>query len=158
MNTKLMEGLIGAKMNVNQIDTPFKVFKEARHKGDTATMERAMGYVNDCTARAEEYSAEADKGLEEDAREAREKEKLELEKRIEKRREERELLEEEKIERKDADTVEVSEEGMALLKADTELDSTSSSESKAEAAEPVIYSKTGVVNQEESGVTVSVSV
>lgn len=158
MNIKLMEGLIGAKMNVNQIDTPFKVFKEARHKGDTAAMERAMGYVNDCTARAEEYSAEADKGLEEDAREAREKEKLELEKRIEERREERELLEEEKIERKDADTVEVSEEGMALLKADTELDSTSSSESKAEAAEPVIYSKTGVVNQEESGVTVSVSV
>lgn len=145
-------------MNVNQIDTPFKVFKEARHKGDTATMERAMGYINDCTARAEEYSAEADKGLEEDAREAREKEKLELEKRIEERREERELLEEEKIERKDADTVEVSEEGMALLKADTELDSTSSSESKAEAAEHVIYSKTGVVNQEESGVTVSVSV
>ena len=46
MNTKTMEGLVGARTNIELLNTPFRVFKEARRKGDTETMKRAMGYVN----------------------------------------------------------------------------------------------------------------
>ena len=73
MHTKTMEGLIGARTNMNLMNTPMRVFKEARRKGDTETMERAMGYVGDFSDKAEEYKAEADKGMEEDAKEARKK-------------------------------------------------------------------------------------
>lgn len=73
MNTKTMEGLVGARTNMNLMNTPMRVFKEARRKGDTATMERAMGYADEFSGKAEDYKAEADKGMEEDAREAREK-------------------------------------------------------------------------------------
>ena len=71
MNTKTMEGLVGARTNMNLMNTPMRVFKEARRKGDTATMERAMGYADEFSGKAEDYKAEADKGMEEDAREAR---------------------------------------------------------------------------------------
>lgn len=47
MHTKTMEGLIGARTNMEMLNTPFRVFKEARLKGDTAMMERAMGYMGD---------------------------------------------------------------------------------------------------------------
>ena len=76
MNTKTMEGLVGARTNMNLVNTPMRVFKEARRKGNTAAMERAMGYAAEFSDKAQEYKAEADKGMEEDAREAREKAKL----------------------------------------------------------------------------------
>lgn len=89
MNTKTMEGLAGASTNMNLLNTPMRVFKEARRKGDIDTMERAMGYVGDFSEKAEEYQKKADEGIKEDAEEAREKEKLAREKAIEKRREEK---------------------------------------------------------------------
>ena len=79
MNTKTMEGLVGARTNMNLLDTPMRVYKEARRKGNTATMERAMGYAGEFSGKAEEYKAEADKGMEEDAKEAREKATLQSE-------------------------------------------------------------------------------
>lgn len=94
MNTKTMEGLIGAGANMKLADTPMRVFKEARRKGDTATMERAMGYVSEFEDKAKEYRAQAEKGTQEEAKEAREKAALEREEAIEKRREERKALEE----------------------------------------------------------------
>lgn len=89
MHTKTMEGLIGARTNMNMTEVPMRVFKEARRKGDTATMERAMGYVNDFQDRAYDYKDKADEGMKEEAKEDREKEKLEREQALEKRREER---------------------------------------------------------------------
>ena len=133
MNTKTMEGLVGASTNINLLNTPFRVFKEARRKGDTATMERAMGYVAEFADKAEDYKSEAYKGMEEDAKEAKEKEKLMREEAIQKRREEREKLDEwideNRSEDKDViniDTVEISEEGRALLKDNTDLGYTDS--------------------------------
>ena len=76
MHTKTMEGLIGARTNMNLMNTPMRVFKEARRKGDTETMERAMGYVGDFSDKAEEYKAEADKGMEEDAKESKGKSRV----------------------------------------------------------------------------------
>lgn len=163
MNTKTMEGLIGARTNMELLNTPFRVYKEARRKGDTATMERAMGYVGEFSDKAQEYKAEADKGMEEDAKEAREKAKLEREKAIEKRREERKKLEERIEESRNADTntdiVEISEEGKVLLKDSADLDSTVSDEIKTDAVkEPVTYTKAGEVVPAEQGVSISVSV
>lgn len=125
MNTKTMEGLVGARTNINMTNTPLRVFKEARRKGDTATMERAMGYVNEFSDKAEQYKTEADEGMKEDAKEAREKAKLEREKAIEKRKEERQKLQERIEEGRELreDKVEISEEGMKLLKENADIES-----------------------------------
>lgn len=148
MNTKTMEGLVGARTNMNLMNTPMRVFKEARRKGDTATMERAMGYADEFSDKAEDYKTEADKGMEEDAREAREKAKLQREEAIQKRREEREKLEDRIEGNRNADTntdtVEISEEGKALLKDNVDSGSIGSDEIKMDAVkEPVTYTKTG---------------
>ena len=79
MHTKVMEGIVGARTNMDMVDVPMKVYKEARRKGNTAAMERAMGYVNEFEGKAQEYKAEADEGMKEEAEEFKEKEKLERE-------------------------------------------------------------------------------
>lgn len=163
MNTKTMEGLVGARTNMNLMNTPMRVFKEARRKGDTATMERAMGYADEFSDKAEDYKTEADKGMEEDAREAREKAKLQCEEAIQKRREEREKLEDRIEGNRNADTntdtVEISEEGKALLKDNVDSGSIGSDEIKMDAVkEPVTYTKTGETVSAEQEASISVSV
>ncbi len=144
MHTKTIEGLVGASTNVNLLNTPMRVFKEARRRGDTATMERAMEYAGDFSERAEKYQVKADEGMEEEAKEEKEKEKLEREKAIEKRREEKEKLEDRVEAGKDtkADSVEGRQE---TVKPDT-------------VKEPVIYTKTGEVKPGEQSCNISVSV
>ena len=163
MHTKTMEGLVGARTNMNLLNTPMRVFKEARHKGDMETMERAMGYVGEFSDKAEEYKAEADKGMEEDAKEAREKAKLQREEAIQKRREEREKLEDRIEGNRNADTntdtVEISEEGKVLLKDNVDSGSIGSDEIKMDAVkEPVTYTKTGETVSAEQEASISVSV
>lgn len=165
MNTKTMEGLVGARTNMNLLNTPFRVYKEARRRGDTAAMERSMGYVNDFSDKAEEYKAEADKGMKEDAEEAREKAKAECEKAIQKRKEEREELERrtEDNRGKDTDAVEISEEGKGLLKDQTGQDSGASGELREGKADmlkaaPAIYTKSGKASQNQSETSVNISV
>ena len=139
MHTKTMEGLIGARTNMNLMNTPMRVYKEARRKGDSETMERAMGYANECSDRAEEYKEEADEGMKKDAQEMRRIAREQRKEAIQKRRAEREKLEK-KIEENrndDANTdtketsaclLEISEEGKALLKNNTGVDNTVSAE------------------------------
>ncbi|MEY8334528.1 hypothetical protein AALB53_15700 [Lachnospiraceae bacterium 47-T17] len=165
MHTKTMEGLVGARTNMNLMNTPMRVFKEARRKGDTATMERAMGYVDDFSDKAKEYQAEADKGMEEDAKEARKKAELQREEAVRKRREEREKLEA-KIEENrnadtNADTVEISEDGKVLLKdnLDTDAVGVETDVVKSDAVkEPVTYTKAGDAVPMEQETSISVSV
>lgn len=170
MNTKTMEGLVGARTNMNLVNTPMRVYKEARRKGDTATMERAMGYVDEFSDKAEDYKAEADKGMEEDAKEAREKAKLQREEAVRKRREEREKQEERIEENRNADSntdtketgacfLEISEEGKELLKDNIDSGSVGLDEIKVNAVkEPVTYTKTGEMVPSEQGPGISVSV
>ncbi len=163
MNTKTMEGLVGARTNMNLMNTPMRVFKEARRKGDTETMERAMGYADEFSGKAEEYKAEADEGMKKDAEETRKIAKEQREEAIQKRREEREKLEGKIEESRDADintdTVEISEEGKVLLKDSTGLDNTLSAETKTDAVkEPVTYTKTGETVSAEQSTSISVSV
>jgi len=163
MNAKTMEGLVGARTNMNLMDTPMRVFKEARRKGDTGAMERAMGYVGDFSDKAEDYRAKVDQGMEEDAKEAREKAKAQREEAIQKRREEREKLEGNLKESREADTntdtVEISEEGKVLLKVSIDSDSTVSAETTADAVkEPVTYTKTGERLPAEQSTSTNISV
>lgn len=133
MNTKTMEGIVGAKTNMNMVNTPMRVYREAERKGDTGTMERAMGYAGEYTQKAESYRKKAEEGMKEDAKEAREKEKAEREKAIQKRKEQREEAEKrvEELQNR-TDTVEISEEGKALLKAHTEENAAAETETSTE--------------------------
>lgn len=163
MNTKTMEGLIGARSNMELLNTPFRVFKEARLKGDTAKMEQAMGYMNNCYEDAYAYKEKADEGMKKDVEETRRIAEEQREETIRKRREEREKLEERIEENRNsdigADTVEISEEGKVLLKDNTGLDRTDSDETKIDAIkEPVTYTKAGETVSEEQGPSISVSV
>ncbi len=150
MNTKTMEGLVGASTNIKNMDTPMRVFKDARRRGDISVMKRAMGYAADYAEEAYDYYDKAEKGMEEDAKdakEAREKARELQEKAIQKRKEEQAKLEEKLEKSKEADTVEVSEEGKILLKQNSEMEGTASGEGNLESkGEPVIYTKDGTVN------------
>ena len=122
MHTKTMEGLAGANMSMKLMNTPMRVYKEAERRGDTAVMERAMGYASDFADKAKDYQETTEKGMEEDAKEAREKAKTEQENAIRRRKEEREELEKRIAESQngDTDTVSISESGKAALDGKTD--------------------------------------
>ena len=141
MHVKTMERLVGAGTNMNLLNTPMRVYKEARRRGDTAMMERAMGYVSEFAGKAEEYKAETDEGMKEDAKAAKEKSESEREKAIQKRKEESEKLERRTKENKNEDT-------------DIETDANMDTDKK----EPVIYTKTGEASQNVIGLSTSISV
>lgn len=161
MNAKTMEGLVGARTNMNVLDTPMRVYKDARRRGDQAVMERAMGYVGEFAQKAGEYKVKADEGMKEDAKEAEKEVERATEKAIEKRRKEREEFAERLEKQRDekTDTVEISGEGEELAKELTPTERTDSSETDAdEKKEPVTYTKTGEAAQMDAGVHISVSV
>lgn len=165
MHIKTMEGLVGARTDINLASTPLRVFEEASRKGDTAKMERAMGYVNEMTDSAQKYKAEADQGMKEDAKEVREKAEAERENAIQKRKEEREEFE--KRLEQNRDTVAAGGDENAALKDSSDLEGAEpndgvSMEATADTiqAEPVTYTKTGEVtpSQVEPAANISVSV
>lgn len=167
MHTKTMEGLAGASMNMKLLNTPLRVYKDAERRGDTAVMERAMGYVGEFADKAQDYQQKAEKGMKEDAKEAGEKAKTEQENAIQKRREERDELEKRiaEIRKEDTDTVSISESGKTALdeKTDpvqTDADNGISEEKTADVkkTEPVIYTKTGEASKPEPGMNLFVSV
>lgn len=167
MHTKTMEGLAGASLNMKMLNTPFRVYKEAERRGDTAVMERAMGYVGEFADKAKEYQKKTEKGMKEDANEAREKAELEQENAIRKRKEEREELEKKIAESRNGnkDTVNISENGKAILSEKPGLNQTGTDNSvpveetaDANKMEPVIYTRTGEAAQSESSANLSVSV
>ena len=163
MHVKTMEGLIGARTNIEMINTPFRAYKEARLKGDTAKMEQAMGYMKDFHDDACEYKEEADEGMKKDAEETRKIAEAQREEAIKKRKEEREKLEERIEENRNADnrtdTVEISEEGKVLLKDTMELEPADFDAGKTDAVkEPVTYTKTGETVPVEQEASISVSV
>lgn len=178
MQAKTMEGLMGAGINKELARTPMRVFKEARRKGDTETMERAMGYVNDCEKRAEEYQVKTEEGMKEDAKEARRAEKAAREEAIEKRKEEREESEKRLEAAKEGGgvTLEISEAGKALAKdgtvSDVKAETAETAGTEGGGAEavsietpktdgakaPGLYTGTGEMARSETGGSISVSV
>lgn len=154
MRAKTMEGLIGARTNMELMNTPFRVFKEARRKGDVAKMKRAMGYMNECQEDANEYKAIADDGMKEDAEDTRKIAEKQREEMIKNRREERE---EGKVLFKENTTIE------SRVADGTETDGTNPDDGTNRKPkvdfEPVFYSSAGTVEQsEDTGVKVSASI
>ena len=134
MHAKTMEGLAGASMNMKMMNTPFRVYQEAERRGDTSVMERAMGYVGETADKAEDYQKKVEKGMKEEAKEAREKAKSEQENAVRMRKEEH--GEQEKR---------IAESNMPAETVDVVK------------TEPVIYTKTGEAAKPESGTNISVS-
>lgn len=148
MNVKTMEGITGARTNMNLMNTPMRVYRDARRRGDLAVMERAMGYAGEFADKAEEYKCKAEEGMKEEAEEMREKAKLEAEKFIQKQKEEREE-QEEGIERKQSsqgDVLELSEKGKEMVKGQESTDSGISPEGES-FSQPVISQETGKTSQ-----------
>lgn len=87
MKAGTMEGLIGADVNMKLMDTPMRVYKEARRKGDLGAMERAMGYATEFQDTAYEYKEKAEKELRKEMQENREEQQREREEALEERRE-----------------------------------------------------------------------
>ncbi len=147
MNVKTMDGLIGAGVNMNLMDVPIRVYKEARRKGDLATMERSMGYAGDFAEKAWEYEAKAEQEA--------------LEEKIEAQRNK------DTADRKSEGTKEAGADGEGEEIKGTGADGTEVPEVKMEAVpkaaakndRPALYTSTGNVREpEEQGVGMSVSV
>lgn len=120
MNTKIMEGLVGASTNLRLVNTPMRVYKEARNSGNTDVMERAMGYAGEFAEKAEKYTDKAKEGGMEEAKEIREKLQDAVQEKTQTAKQEATQKE------TDSDTVEISAEGAALLKNHIALNSTDS--------------------------------
>ena len=183
MHTKTLEGLVGARTNINLTDARMRVFRDARRRGDIAVMERAMEYVGKFADKAQEYKAEADEGMEEDAKEAREKAKQASEEAIQKRKEERKKLEERIAESKAADgtanapadaaadtavdagadtitdSLEITETGKKLSKGHTNVEAPGFAPQMPGAiGEPVTYTKTAGVVSAQPSLNISISI
>lgn len=165
MCEKTMEGLVGARTNMDMTKVPLRVFKEARRRGDTATMERAMGYVNEFSDQAQEYKAEADEGMKEDGKEAKEREKAAREKAADRLKEESEKLEEkmedsEKDSKKDnGELLTISREGKVLWENAAKQKADDLEGGKTVwGKENVIYTKTGESSQLQKSPDISILV
>ncbi len=99
MKAGTMEGLIGAGINMKLVDTPMRVYKEARRKGDLGAMERAMGYASEYQETAYEYKEHADEELRKEMKENREEQQKQREEAIEERREAQKESQKETVEK-----------------------------------------------------------
>lgn len=181
MNTKTMEGLAGASTNMNLINTPMRVYKEAERKGDLTKMERAADYAGKFASKAQEYQNKAEEGMKEEAeefeervrsdrekaKEARKKQRLEYEKMIAHRKEEAAKLEQITEGAQVTDTVEVSEEGRKMLEGSVSVNLADTDGGSSDAAagsksdfvkEPVIYTSAGEVSHTVQDAEIKISV
>lgn len=127
MKAGSMEGLIGASQNMKLTRTPMRVYKEAERRGDTETMERAMGYITDFEKKAQECSDKAQEELTKELKEERQEQELKREQAATKRKEERKeymekLQESNKPDIQKTDSAEISEEGKEILKNNAQED------------------------------------
>ncbi len=115
MKAGSMENLIGASTNIKMADVPMRVYHEAERKGDTATMKRAMGYANELTEKAYNYSEKAQEELIKEQRQERKEREIKQEERCKERKLETEKEKEKVFDKGDVEeaaaSVEISEEG-----------------------------------------------
>lgn len=142
MNVQMMDGLLGASSHIKLAGTPMSVYHQASAEGDTEKMKRALGYTSECTEKASKYQEKLDEGMKAEAKDEREKTKLEQEAAIEKRREEHKRTEESANpgHPQEADQVQISEAARAALE-----DSQPVEAAEPVSSESVIYTPTGEV-------------
>lgn len=165
MNMKTVEGLVGARSNINLSDTAMGVYRQAMQKGDTAAAERALGYAGDMADQAEAYEVKAEEGMKADAKEQKEKAKADQEKVIEKRRDDQKELEAriEQSRKPDGDTAEISKEGTPVSSGTPGTEPSGSSDAAAFGAAapempPVVYNSAGEALPQEAPAPAEISV
>ncbi len=143
MNVQMMDGLLGASSNIRLAGTPMSVYRQASAEGDTEKMKRALGYTSECTEKAAKYQEKLDEGMKAEAKDQREKAKLEQEAAIEKRREEHKRVEESTESNRplETDQVQISEAAKAALKDSQPVDA-----AEPVSSEPVTYTPSGEVS------------
>lgn len=126
MKAGSMQGLIGASVNMKLTRTPMRVFKEAERRGDTETMKRAMGYVEDFQEKAYECSDKAQNEIGKELKEERREQDIRREQAIERKEDAEEYTEKIRENNKpdQTDSVEISEEGKIVLKNNSQTEET----------------------------------
>lgn len=126
MKAGSMQGLIGASVNMKLTRTPMRVFKEAERRGDTETMKRAMGYVEDFQEKAHECSDKAQNEIGRELKEERREQEIRREQAIERKEDAEEYTEKIRENNKldQTDSVEISEEGKIVLKNNSQTEET----------------------------------
>lgn len=126
MKAGSMQGLIGANVNMKLTRTPMRVFKEAELRGDTETMKRAMGYVEDFQEKAHECSDKAQNEIGKELKEERREQDIRREQAIERKEDAEEYTEKIRKNNKldQTDSVEISEEGKIVLKNNLQTEET----------------------------------
>lgn len=156
MNTKMIEGLVGASNNMSLTNVPMKVFNEARLKGEVDVMDRSMKYVGKSIQKVKEYSETTDAGMKEEVENAREKKKLEDEKALEALNSTSlDKSEKAKVSGVNEDVLELSEEGRAILE---EKLSPRPKGMDNNSEKPLIYTKAGEVGKADYSPVISISV
>lgn len=142
MNVQMMDGLLGASSHIKLAGTPMSVYHQASAEGDTEKMKRALGYTSECAEKASKYQEKLDEGMKAEAKDEREKAKLEQEAAIEKRREEHKRAEESTgpDRPQEADRVQISQAAKAALKNSQPVEA-----AEPVSSEPVIYTPAGEV-------------
>ena len=165
MHVMTMEGLLGAGVSAKLTDTPMRAAGAAERRGDTGSMERALGYAGEMTGQAEAYQKKAAEGMEKEAEEAKKEEAKRQEELAEKRAEEKAETEARteaasaggSTPAEPADSLEISGEGKQKL----ELDSSGRPEAELVSVEPggSVYTAAGeILPAEPAAESLSVSV
>jgi len=161
MKAGSMEGLIGASINMKISKTPMRVYKEAERRGDTAGMERAMGYVTDFQEKAKEYSDKAQEELAKELKEERKEQEIKREQTVEKckteqKEQEKKIQENNKSDVQSTDSIEISEEGKVVFQNNSQ---TEESVPIVESTDIKMYSGGGKsISAERTSVTVDIQV
>ena len=109
MQAGSMNAFMGASSNLKLVNTPMKVFKEARARGDTEVMKRAMGYVTEFGNNAEKYADKLGEETIKELREARKQQEIEREQAIEEARQKNKTEREQALNDVEKPTVEPTE-------------------------------------------------
>lgn len=141
MNAQMMEGLTGASINIHLSDTSMRIYRQANAEGDTEKMNRALTYAGTCTEQAVKYQEKLDKGIKTEAKEEREKTKLEQEAAIEKRREEQKKAENrtQPVRTEETDTIQITNAAKAAMQDNPAITQTQIN------SDPVTYTETGEI-------------
>ncbi|MDE6592663.1 MAG: hypothetical protein K2K57_06335 [Oscillospiraceae bacterium] len=109
MQAGSMKALMGASSNINLVNTPMRVFKEAENRGDTETMKRAMGYAAELGENAEKDAVKLGEETVKETREARKQQEIEREQAIAKTRQKNKTRREQALNSAEKPTVEPTE-------------------------------------------------
>lgn len=136
MKAGSMEGLIGARANLGIANVPLRVYKEAERKGDTATMERSMGYFTEFSQKAVRYTEKAAAETLKEQREERRDREIEREQALEEKRAETKAARENALEPAETNAAENAETAQA------DEGATPATEPTPETV-PLVYTDTG---------------